>query len=697
MKKYLVTAFIFTLINYSIAQHVCGTDLHHQNLLKKHPELQQIEAKSNLEAKKNHVTKRAAKYQIPVVFHVIHTGGPENISREQILDQMRILNEDFSFTNANKKNIRSAFTSRVGSADIEFVLAKTDINGKCFDGVNRIYSTLGVDMDQNDEPVKDLAYWNYRSYLNIWVVTNIVSTGSAGTILGYAVFPTFAAFAKDGIVIRHDRVGSIGTASTTNDGRTLTHEMGHWLGLYHTFQGGCFDGDQVDDTPPVDGTFTNANCPANGNSCSNDNPNLLDMWENYMDYSNGDCMSAFTLNQISRMHYFLSVTPRSNNITSNNLVTTGITRQNVAPVAEFTSSHKVVCAGQAVKFYEMTCKGLPTVYSWSFPGSATPSSTDMNPSVIYQTPGKYQVSLTVQNGYGTDVETKTAYLEVLPAISTGYPSFEEGFENGDPTVVSGFSHLSPSTTRFAVTDKAAYTGSNSYVAKITTNSSPGAVYSFTTKSFNISELPSSVSPRFTFYCSYIQPNVNLAETLRVFISTDCGGTFNKIYERSGSALAYTTSANYTNNFVPSAKTQWKRHGLASLVSLGYGGAKNAIFRIDVLSDGGNPVYIDNINMSQWYAGINTLDEQVCNVNLFPNPTNNKATLILESNELMPNSTIDLYDLSGRLVKNIYCGQMDKGKNEFEISHPQNEQFGLFVVKIATPKGILSRALIFAAE
>jgi hypothetical protein len=131
--------------------------------------------------------------------------------------------------------------------------------------------------------------------------------------------------------------------------------------------------------------------------------------------------------------------------------------------------------------------------------------------------------------------------------------------------------------------------------------------------------------------------------------------------------------------------------------LGYGSAKNAIFRIDVLSDGGNPVYIDNINMSQWYAGINTLDQKLYNINLFPNPTNNKATLILESNELMPNTTIDLYDLSGRLVKNIYYGQMVKGKNEFEISHPQNEQFGLFVVKISTPNGILSRALIFSAE
>ncbi len=697
MKKYLIAAFLFLFINYSVAQHVCGTDLHHQHLIKKHPELQQIEEKANIDARKNQVTKRAAKYQIPVVFHVIHTGGPENISREQILDQMRILNEDFSFTNENKKNIRSAFLSRVGSADIEFVLAKTDINGKCFDGVNRIYSTLGVDMDQSDEPVKDLAYWNYRSYLNIWVVTNIVSNGSAGTILGYAVFPTSAAFSKDGIVIRHDRVGSIGTASTTNDGRTLTHEIGHWLGLYHTFQGGCFDGDEVNDTPPVEGTFTNANCPANGNSCSNDNPNLPDMWENYMDYSNGACMSAFTNDQISRMHYFLSVTPRSNNVTSNNLVSTGVTRQNVAPVSEFTSSHKVVCAGQPVKFYEMTCKGLPTVYSWTFQGASTPSSTELNPTVIYQTPGKYQVSLTVQNGYGTDVETKASYIEVLPAVSKGFPSFEEGFENGDPTQVSGFAHLSPVATRFAVTDKAAYTGSNSYVAKIATNSTPGAVYSFTTQSFNISELPSSVSPKFTFYCSYIQPNANKSETLRVFISTDCGGTFNQIYERSGSALAYTTSANYANNFVPSGKTQWKRHGLASLVSLGYGSAKNAIFRIDVQSDGGNPVYIDNVNMSQWYAGINTLDEEFYSLNVFPNPASSKATVIFDSKDVLGNSSIDLYDLTGRLVKNIYTGQISYGKNEFEICHPENEQFGMFMVKITTPKGIISRALIFSAE
>ena len=228
MKK---TLFFACLVGFSMvtqAQHVCGTDDHYAHILRNHPDTKIEEIKANAEAKQyrerllNEPQKRAS-YTVPVVFHVVHTGGPENISRDQILDQIRVLNEDFSYTNANKSKLRTDFTNLVGSADIKFELASRDPQGNCFDGVNRIYSPLHIDMDMNEEKVKDLIYWDYRKYLNVWVVTNITSGSSSGTVLGYAVFPWTSSFNKDGVVMRHDRVGTIGTAVASDQGRTLTH------------------------------------------------------------------------------------------------------------------------------------------------------------------------------------------------------------------------------------------------------------------------------------------------------------------------------------------------------------------------------------------------------------------------------------------------------------------------------------------
>ncbi len=702
MKNFLITLRLILSAHLGWTQHRCGTDLYYQKQLASDPNLINRQNISNTEIKElkanKSIEKRATKYKIPVVFHVIHTNGPENISRDQILDQIRILNEDYSYTNPNKKNLRAVFSNVVGSADIEFELAKIDPNGNCFDGVNRVYSSQGVDMDMNSEPVKKLIYWDYKKYLNVWVVTNITDGSATGTVLGYAVFPfATGGTVRDGIVIRHDRVGSIGTAAGTDDGRTLTHEVGHWLGLFHTFQGGCSDGDQCDDTPPVEGTFTNANCPANGNSCPTDSPNLPDMWENYMDYSNGQCMSAFTFQQIDRMNYFLTRSPRNSNVSATNLLATGITGQNVAPIADFTASSRVACAGQSIKFYDLSCKGIPTVRSWTFKGAATPSSTLQTPEIIYQTPGTYEVALTVQNSFGTNSITKTNYITILPAVSQGLPSFEEGFENGDPTTNSGFVHQSPAATRFQVTPNAAYTGSKSYFANITTGSTPGVVYSFTTKSFDISKIPAGTTPKFTFYCSYVQPSADVSETMRIFISTDCGGTFTKIWERSGSALAYSVSAPFANNFRPTSKSEWKRQGLASLSSLGYSTAKNAIFRIDVLSGGGNPVYIDNINMSQWYAGNNLFDEKELMVELKPNPAMLATKLSFETKIAYPNTKIALFDVSGRMVEEYFNGDLNVGQHEFEISAPNNRNFGLYYLKVENFNGSFTRAIVFGNE
>ena len=678
-------------------EHSCGTDLLYQQMLKENPSLaakRDAYEKEAMAAAKNPV-RRAAKYTIPVVFHVIHTNGSENISREQILDQLRILNQDYNFLNPNRSKIRSQFTGVAADCQIEFKLATIDPSGKCTDGINRVYSPFGVEVDQANAKVKSLVRWDYTKYLNIWVVTSIKSSGN-GTILGYAVFPFATTALVDGIVMRHDRVGTIGTAIPSDSGRTLTHEVGHWLGLYHTFQGGCNDDDFCDDTPPVASTFTNANCPANGNSCSTDNPNLIDQWENYMDYSDGNCMAMFTLQQKARMEFYLTRAPRSSNVSAANLLATGITPSSTSPpTASFSSSNRIVCVGEPVKFYDMSCKATVTARSWTLTGSSTPSSTAESPIVVYQTPGKYAVSLTVQNARGSNTSTVTDYIEVIGQESAQYPNAEEKFES-DP-LNRGFSHLSPTGARWTLADTIAYTGSKSYQAKISSSTTDGTVFSFRTPSYDLSKLGKLGLPaRLSFYAAYALPtsDVTATEVLRVFVSTDCGNSYRQILERAGTGLAYTGGISRPG-FVPTGKSQWKLINVPSLAQLGrLDTAKNAIFRFDVISNAGNSVWLDDINVSQWYSGTQTLETDDVTAAIYPNPARDVATLELNLSVAMP-VTIDICDVQGRVVQSITKKYMPVGKSMITLGNPAVDNGTIYLVRIQTRNGFITKPITFA--
>ncbi|MFM7078240.1 MAG: hypothetical protein ACKOYC_00465, partial [Bacteroidota bacterium] len=147
---------------------------------------------------------------IPVVFHVIHEGGSENISRAQIQNQIDLLNADFRHQNADTVNTPAPFLALAADVEIEFRLATKDPNGNCTDGVVRVNSPLTNNARDN---VKAVSYWPSNKYLNVWVVKTIQNlSGSAGIVLGFAQFPGGNA-ATDGVVLRHDYTGNIGTAA----------------------------------------------------------------------------------------------------------------------------------------------------------------------------------------------------------------------------------------------------------------------------------------------------------------------------------------------------------------------------------------------------------------------------------------------------------------------------------------------------
>lgn len=307
MRKFILIAGFISCATWVWGQQIvpCATDEVYVEMTRKFPELKKEEEKANQAASTYvNLQKKGVVRYFPVVFHVIHKWGLENISQAQINDALRVINEDFR--KAAGTNGGSSTDPLSIDMEYEFRLAQFNPNGQPTNGVNRIYST-GTDNAQDQQ--KALSYWDSKKYFNVWIVNTIYNGSPSGTILGYAQFP-FQINSNgntDGVMLRADQAGVIDLGSTSQSGRTLTHESGHWVGLYHPFQGGCVgnttsncssQGDQVCDTPPV-ATSTNG-CPGNRNSCNNDSPDLPDQIKNYMDYADGTCMNIYTPGQKTR-------------------------------------------------------------------------------------------------------------------------------------------------------------------------------------------------------------------------------------------------------------------------------------------------------------------------------------------------------------------------------------------------------------
>lgn len=228
---------------------------------------------------------------IPVVVHVVYNDEQENISDEQIFSQLDAINLDFRKLNEDANLTVSDFQSLAADVAIEFELADTDPQGKPTDGITRTATEHGA-FANNDLHSADLGgvdAWDTDKYLNIWVAN------LASGIIGYASQPD-SEEEYDGIAIHFKNFGTKGTVEEPYHlGRTLTHEAGHWLGLNHLWgDGGCESDDGIEDTPNQQQSSTG--CELEQVSCGS-----LDMVQNFMDFSEDECMSLFTAGQAELM------------------------------------------------------------------------------------------------------------------------------------------------------------------------------------------------------------------------------------------------------------------------------------------------------------------------------------------------------------------------------------------------------------
>lgn len=255
---------------------------------------------------------------IPVVVHVIHNGEAvgtgANISDAQVLSQITALNEDFRLLNPDSLDDNHPFWPYTADTEIEFCMAKQDENGLPTTGIMRyIGAKTAWEADEFDAVVKPQTIWNRHKYLNMWTTE---FTGVDETTLGYAISPAYATDSDDGLVMAYDKFGTVGNVTAPFDlGRTVTHEVGHWLNLEHIWGDDVCGDDLVADTEIAEqDNYGCSTFPHNANSTCGSGADG-EMYMNYMDYSDDACLVMFTYGQSLRMQATLNG-PRSSLLTS---------------------------------------------------------------------------------------------------------------------------------------------------------------------------------------------------------------------------------------------------------------------------------------------------------------------------------------------------------------------------------------------
>lgn len=600
-------------------------------------------------------------YVIPLVFHIMHNYGDEYISKAQILSAVNAMNEYYQKLNADTSQVVQQFKSIIGDAKIEFRLARIDPNGNCTDGITRTqtYLTYG-----GDELLKSLILWPTNKYVNIWVEEHI----GWGPFAAYATLPFFPRYV-DGIVFDDSYLGDTGTSFPGNE-FILAHEMGHILNLEHTWgptntpgdTANCNFDDDVTDTPNCIGATT---CDTNMNSCTQ---GVIANVQNMMEYSY--CNIMFTQGQVMRMHACLNDTVggRNNLWSATNLIATGTNNGYIsplcAPIADLSDKKIRICQGDSVTFYNLSFGADTIFYNWQFTGGNISSSTLVNPTVVYNTVGFYDVTLTAYNNTGTSTITHNAIIEVsAPIANTTVPAVQ-GFETIN--FPSGYWDTENQTgTTWQLTNNASATGAKSvYIQTDSTNTNTTDV--FYTESYNFLNI---TAPALNFKLAFAQKN-NSNDNLKVFMSTNCSQTWNLRYSKSGSSLQ--TVIDSSGNFVPLAN-QWRLEN----IQINAAAAKdNVRFKFVFTSQGGNNIFIDDININGT-TGLHNNNLEVGTMEIFPNPSASDMVSIYAPS--FYNSMLNIYSIDGEKINSTAFNQ----QLSINLSHLPK---GMYIAEITDKEG-----------
>ena len=709
---------------------VCGFESYESWLRSQYPDLPlwqaQIDAAAFTPADVNLRTEPScapSRYVIPVVFHVIYSRASDSVSHERIFGQLWRLHEDF-----RRIPETSGYGGVGADTEIEFSIATKAPNGR--DTLGIVYwrydqpplnwTRRDFCRESQDQTMKQATAWDPTKYLNIWIVPRLcVARGGqppcdpdnrCGNVAGYAYFP-FSPASIYGAVIGERYFW--GSGITSRSSRTTVHEVGHNLNLYHPFESGCgsancsASGDRVCDTPPTsDQNFS----VVRQNTCTNDSPDRPDNTRNIMDYVSDPDMNHFTFGQRARAWSAINSTAsRLYPLTrTSNQAVTG-TGPHGFVKAYFTAYPRVACVGQPVKFYGAYSHGLPDTYIWDFGGGTPDDPNSSCPTVTFSEPGSYTVRLIVQNQSGRrDTLVKANYILVqdtafsVPYVEgfegTNFPPDFSYIDNPDAvrggrtwerfrstTTPRGAFGQSPTCMRIQYFSYSYYQEKDSWVTPtIELPVLPNGVRAFLRFSYAYAclDYENLGASRRSFRLDY-------EDSLRVYVSTDCGATWSLLWENGGRDLAtradqcVTVSGNLspTNSFLPTA-SEWD----SVEVDLSAFGGQNVKIRFEGVSGWGNNLFLDDIRVDTTSASSGALP--VASVRMAAQLRAEALSFTISEN--LPQGRLDLYDALGRCVWHNE-GSLAAGTHtwNFSTALPQ----GLYILRVETPHQLWTARLI----
>lgn len=556
---------------------------------------------------------------IPLVFHVLWHIPEENITDSQIISQVRILNEDFNAMNADTNNTPDYFKPFRGRTHFYFQLAKQDPDGIPANGINRVYTLrrkgFGLDGSVSITRFGGQDAWDPRYYVNIWVCNMEQLSGTFAS----TYFPG-GSNKRDGIQCDYHYVGTGGiTQPPYNLGRTITHEMGHYFNLDHTWGPTdysnipyCGDDDHVEDTPPQ--SRANYYCPSfPKSSCGN----VSDMYMNYMDYTDDPCMNMFSRGQAERMiAAWYIMTPNLRN--SKALQTPHATVATDAGITAILkpADNSLSCNTSTRFVVALRNFGTDTMYSVRIvAGIKTeskkyyqifsidslflpPFTTDtfvLKGKFYFDTSGSltfFATTILPNKRDDMNLENNEASIHINISDGNGialpyhedfsnkfFPPKGISLENPDdlfgwtPTTGAQLSGYAPS----AMMDNIEYPF-------------PGEKDYMILPPMDLSKATSPVLKFDHAYQLYKPGKRSISDTLAVEVSADCGASWSRIFYKGGGELATVRPAQF-GYFSPDKKSDWQTN---SLNLSAWAGLKNVWIRFVNINGEENLLYIDNI-------------------------------------------------------------------------------------------------------
>lgn len=652
--------------------------------------LRQVTGNKNHRGENNEQNNKTIS-TMPVIFHIV-LPDPTVVTDAQIMAQLDTLNHDYAGINGDSSKIPSYFKSLFGKSGLQFCLVQRTPGGEVSTGIDRV-TTKQASFNNTTDGVKHSAsggtdIWDGTKYYNVWICT------LANGIVGYGTFPDDNQPDEQGVVIDYRSLPG-GAFAGFNTGKTLTHETGHYFNLYHIWgddNGACTGTDFVDDTPnqanSTSGCFTGIRtdaCTQTGNGF---------MYQNYMDYTNDDCLVMFTTLQVIRMESAMAVYRSS--LLNSNACQPVVLKNYDARLQAILQPAQRLCTtaftpvitlknNGSQKLTSLTINGRidnGAVFSYNWNGSvARLGVANITLIPLTTTTGRHTLTLYLSNPNNTtDENPSNDTLSVNYQYYEPVASVSESFEGNDFPPLGWDIYNPDNLLTWNLVTGIAKTGNASVV-----------IDNFSTELDDRKDdlrmpdisLPVTADSAFLSFqvAAAVRNTGNIPDTLEVLVSKDCGLTYTSLYKKYGSSLI-TRVTGATTAFAP-ATSEWRKD---SINMAGFIGGGKILVAFRNTSEFENNIYLDDINLrtvtinpnlkAQGFLVTPNPVQSIMAVQFYPQPVNLRA--------------IQVFNITGQKLLELTTSGMVNNYYGFNMTQ---YAAGTYIVRVVFTDKVLVKKIV----